>query len=294
MRTILFTTILLFSIMRPQAQTVSQTLKGRVTDKASYISLPGATVLVEADGSFTGTTTDSEGYFRIEHLPVGRYTLTISFIGYKPESVAELLISSGKETVLEVGLTEMVSEINEVLVKAHTRKDRPLNSMAAISARSFSVEETRRYAGGMDDPARMAAAFAGVATGNLQDNAIIIRGNSPKGVLWRVEGVEVPNPNHFSGGNVAGGGFVNIISSQVLANSDFFTGAFPAEYGNALAGVFDIRLRTGNSEKRENTFQIGMHGVDFAGEGPFVKGKRASYLFNYRYSTFGLDRKSVV
>jgi len=108
-----------------------------------------------------------------------------------------------------------------VLTKAHTRKDKALNSMASISARSFTVEETRRYAGSMDDPARMASAFAGVATGNLQDNAIIIRGNAPKGVSWRVEGVEVPNPSHFSGGNVAGGGFITALSSQVFLISDF-------------------------------------------------------------------------
>jgi hypothetical protein len=291
MKTTICIIILFLTSTVIHSQTLSQTLKGRVTDKATQISLPGATIVAEGAGSFQGTTTDTNGNFRMEKLPVGRYTVTVSFIGYKSEVIAELLISSGKEVVLEVGLNELVSEISEIMVKAHNRKDRALNSMASISARSFTVEETRRYAGGMDDPARMASAFAGVATGNLQDNAIIIRGNSPKGVLWRVEGVEVPNPNHFSGGNVIGGGFVNIISSQVLANSDFFTGAFPAEYGNALAGVFDIKLRTGNSDKRESTFQIGMHGIDIASEGPFAKGKNASYLFNYRYSTFGLLAK---
>ena len=81
---------------------------------------------------------------------------------------------------------------------------------------------------------------------------------------------------------------VNLISSQLLSNSDFFTSAFPAEYGNALAGVFDIKLRTGNNENREYAFQAGLLGIDFAAEGPFIKGKEASFLFNYRYSTFGL------
>lgn len=288
MKAIPFLSILLLSTMIIHAQTFHQTVRGRVIDKASQTALPGATVKAEGANSFLGTISDLNGHFKLENVPVGRYTVTVSFIGYTSEVIAELLVSSGKETVLEVGLNESVSELAEVVVKAHSRKDKPLNSMASISARSFTVEETRRYAGGMDDPARLASAFAGVATGNLQDNAIIIRGNSPKGVLWRVEGVEVPNPNHFSGGNVVGGGFVSVISSQVLSNSDFYTGAFPAEFGNALAGVFDIKLRTGNSEKRESTFQLGMHGIDFASEGPFFKGKSASYLFNYRYSTFGL------
>ena len=126
----------------------------------------------------------------------------------------------------------------------------------------------------MDDPARMASAFAGVAVGNVQDNSIIIRGNSPKGVLWTLEGVEIPNPSHFAGANVAGGGFTTLFSNHLLANSDFFTGAFPAEYGNALAGVFDIKLRNGNNEEREYAFQAGVMGIDFAAEGPFKKGKK--------------------
>lgn len=279
---ILFTSTIIYS------QTLDQTIKGRVIDKASQTSLPGASVVVEGTNPLMGTITNSEGYFRIDNVPIGRHTLHISYMGYSPAVVSELMVGSGKEINLEIGLTETVSELNELTVKAFARKDKPINSMASISARAFTVEETRRYAGGMDDPARMASAFAGVSTGGLQDNAIIIRGNSPKGVQWRVEGMDVPNPNHFSGGNVAGGGFVNIISAQVLSNSDFYTGAFPAEYGNALAGVFDIRLRTGNHEKREQAIQLGIHGIDVAMEGPFVKGKRSSFIFNYRYSTFGL------
>jgi hypothetical protein len=178
--------------------------------------------------------------------------------------------------------------MKEMVVSAFSHKEQPINTMAGVSARSFSVEETRRYAGGMDDPARMASAFAGVTVGNIQDNAIIIRGNSPKGVAWRLEGVDIPNPNHFAGGNVAGGGAVTLFSSQMLDNSDFYTGAFPSEYGNALAGVFDMKLRSGNNEKFEHTFQAGMMGIDFASEGPIGKKDGASYLVNYRYSTLGL------
>jgi len=172
-------------------------------------------------------------------------------------------------------------------------KTRTINSLATLSARTFSAEETRRYAGGMNDPARMASAFAGVAVGNVQDNAIIIRGNSPKGVQWKLEGVEIPNPSHFAGANVAGGGFTTLFSNHLLAGSDFFTGAFPSEYGNALAGVFDIKFRNGNNEKREYAFQAGLLGIDFAAEGPFIKNKKAAYLINYRYSTLGLIKKFI-
>ncbi len=200
-----------------------------------------------------------------------------------------MLIGSSKEVVLKIEMVESVNNLKEVTINPKTNKDAPINSMAAISARSFNVEETRRYAGGLDDPARLVSAFAGVTSGgNNQDNAIVIRGNAPKNVLWRIEGVDIPNPNHFSGGNLAGGGFVTTISSQMLGNSDFYTGAFPAEYGNALGGVFDIKLRTGNCERHEKTIQAGILGIDFSAEGPLKKETNTSYLFNYRYSTYGL------
>jgi hypothetical protein len=290
MKTRLFLMIsLLAFVFEGTAQTLHQTIRGRVIDQATQTTLPGATIILEGTTPPGGTTTDMDGNFILSRVPVGRQTLVVSFMGYNPRRLADLIVTSSKEVVLEIGLSESVNQLNEVVVRSDVEKDKSSNSMAMISARTFSVEESRRYAGGMDDPARMASAFAGVAaTGGLQDNAVIIRGNAPGGVLWRVEGVEVPNPNHFSGGNVAGGGFVSILSAHVMANSDFYTGAFPAEYGNALAGVFDIKLKTGNNKKREHTFQMGMHGVDLAAEGPFRIGHDASYVFNYRYSTFGL------
>ncbi|MCZ6693505.1 MAG: hypothetical protein O6939_06340, partial [Bacteroidetes bacterium] len=195
---------------------------------------------------------------------------------------------SGKSTSLNIQLVESAIYLKEIVIVATKPKDMPQNEMAAVSARSFSVEETRRYAGGLDDPARMATAFAGVTMSSIGQNAIIIRGNAPKGVLWRIEGIEIPNPSHFAGADVAGGGFVTLLSNQVLANSDFYTGSFPSEYGNALSGVFDMNLRKGNNEKAEHTFQAGLLGIDVASEGPFSKNSKSSYLFNYRYSTLGL------
>ncbi len=274
------------------AQNLTQTIRGRVIDQTTQTPLPGATVVIIGSDPILAATTGTDGSFSLEKVPLGRHNIEIRFMGYLPHNIPGLLVGSGKEVVLTIELEESVAKLEEVVVKATVRKDRPGNPMALVSARGFNVEETRRYAGGMDDPARLATAFAGVtAGGNNQDNAIVIRGNAPKTVQWRVEGVEIANPHHFSGGNVAGGGFTSIISSQMLTNSDFYTGAFPAEYGNALSGVFDIKLRTGNNQKNENALQIGMMGVDYSAEGPFKKGGRSSYLFNYRYSTFGLLSK---
>ncbi len=256
-------------------------------DLESHFSLPGATVVILNSDPIQGTVTDQNGKFKLENIPVGRYSLKISFIGYEPVVLKEILVGSGKEVILNIKLKESVISMKEVEIKATTNKDQPLNSMATLSARTLSMEEARRYAGGLDDPARLASSFAGVS-GDLGNNGIVIRGNAPKGLLWRMEGVEISNPSHFANITTFGGGGITALSSQMLANSDFFTGAFPAEYGNALSGAFDMRMRNGNNEKREHTAQLGAMGIDFASEGPFVKGKNSSYLFNYRYSTLGL------
>jgi hypothetical protein len=271
-----------------KAPGLSQTIRGNVFDIESNTPLIGATVVVLNFNPIIGISTDQDGNFKLEKVPVGRNSFQVSYMGYEQTIVSEILVTSGKEVIINIGLKQSINQLKETTIKAYSRKDKPINTMASISARSFTVEETRRYAGGLDDPARLASSFAGVTMSNLTDNGIVIRGNSAKGVSWRLEGVDIPNPNHFAGASVAGGGMVTTFSSQMLANSDFYTGAFPAEYGNALAGIFDMKFRTGNSENREHTVQIGVLGIDLSSEGPFKKGGNATYLFNYRYSSFGL------
>ena len=180
------------------SQDITQLVRGKIVDEESQMPLPFTTVVILTLDPVMGTTSDENGFFRLENVPVGRHNIQVSFMGYESRVIPELLISSGKEMVLDIGLKEKVEMMDEVVVKAFTQKDKPLNSMSTVSARSFSVEEAQRYAGGFDDPARLASSFAGVSTGYLDDNAIIIRGNAPKGLLWRLEGIEIPNPNHFA------------------------------------------------------------------------------------------------
>jgi hypothetical protein len=280
-RKVLFTKLLIILTLPVIGQNLNQTIKGTVIDQESQMPLPGAVVIIEDVNPQLFTTTETDGSFKIIDVPVGRHTLTVSFIGYTKSSIPELLLGSGKEVVLNISLKEEVTTIKEVVVKANKNKDQALNSMATISARSFNIEETKRYAGGLDDPARLVAAFAGVNSGSIESNAIMVRGNAPSGIIWQINGVVIPNPSHFSGADMLGGGFVTMFSNQLLSNSDFFTGAFPAEYGNALAGVFDMKLRNGNNEKHEHAFQIGVMGIDFSSEWPFKQGGKSSYLFNY-------------
>ncbi|MCC6280134.1 MAG: carboxypeptidase-like regulatory domain-containing protein [Saprospiraceae bacterium] len=281
-----FFSILVFIAAQLFAQPV-QTIRGMVIDDASNVPVAFATVVLLDTDPSVGAITDTSGHFSIPNVPVGRYDLRVTYVGYEPAIIRELTVISAKEPFLTVQIKENTSLLAEVVIKPRVSKERPLNTMATVSARMLSVEEAKRYAGGYDDPARLASSFAGVAS-NSDDNGIIVRGNAPKFLQWKMEGIEIPNPNHFGDLNSFGGGAVTALSSQMLANSDFFTGAFPAEYNNALSGVFDIAMRTGNNEKPEHTFQAGIIGLDAASEGPFRKGGKSSYLFNYRYSTFAL------
>ena len=273
-----------------QAQELRQTIRGRIIDQDTKVPIPAATIIIEELQPPLGTIADTLGYFILKKVPVGRYNIKVSCLGYEPFIIPEFLVTSGKEPVLDVQLTESIINLEEVVIKPKIEKDKPTNSMALVSARAFTVEETRRYAGSLDDPLRAASAFCGVVMSSyLGENRIVIRGNSPKGILWRLDEVDIPNPNHFGGIGYAHGG-VTVFSSQLLTNSDFYTGAFPSDFGNALAGVFDIKFRNGNYNKREYSFQAGLTGVEASAEGPFAAGKQSSFLANYRYSAFGLAK----
>ena len=265
----------------------TQNIRGVVSDKLSNAPIEYVTVVVLGTEYPIGASTDSLGQFIIKDIPIGRYDIQATFIGYDPIIIKEILLSSSKEVFLDIQMTENSQILDEVVVTPTVNKAQPLNSMALGSARMLSVEEASRYAGGFDDPARLATSFAGV-TSSIGNNGIVIRGNAPKFLQWKLEDVEIPNPNHFAEVTTFGGGGLTALSSQVLGNSDFFTGAFPAEYTNALSGVFDIHLRNGNNQKRESTVQLGLIGIDVASEGPFKKGSNSSYIFNYRYSTLDL------
>lgn len=283
----------LFS-MEAFAQNQTQVVRGRVLDQDSRTPLAGVTVLVTSLQPQMGSVTNENGEFRFDHIPVGRVDLIFTFVGYEDRPMTNVLVGSGQEVVLEVMLTESYERMEEAVVKATKRKDDVQNDLIVVSARTFSVEETKRYAGAIDDPARMVSAFAGVANDPSGDNNIVVRGNSPRGILWRLEGVEIPNPNHFAGEGSTGGP-INAMNSNMLGNSDFLTGAFSPEYGNALSGVFDMKLRTGNNQKREYAFGMSILGTDVTMEGPFKKGYSGSYLANYRYSTLTiLDQANVV
>ncbi|HMP30454.1 MAG TPA: TonB-dependent receptor, partial [Saprospiraceae bacterium] len=286
-------TVLLFTFLSGQ----NNVIKGKVLDKVIELPIIAASTAVynEKGDLLNGTYTDENGYFILDKLTPGRYVVVVSYLGYETTTIPNVIVNSGKETYLDISLQEKVEALAEVTIAASTAKDRTINDMATVSARTFSLEEVTRYSGGRNDASRLVSNFAGVATSNDSRNDIVVRGNSPTGVLWRLEGVPIPNPNHFSTLGTTGGP-VSALNTNLLKNSDFLTSAFPAEYGNALSGVFDVGFRSGNKDKHEFTTQLAaFSGLEAMAEGPLSKKNNSSNLVSYRYSfvqlasTFGLN-----
>jgi len=285
-RTVLLTIIHCLFFIVSNAQSPAQTIKGQVTDSESGYPIENVTITLDN----YHTVSDAKGYFLLKSIIVGRHSIKFSRIGYESNIIRDILVGSAKELILNIKLTEQIKVLDEVVVRPQEEYGSSNNEMATVSLRSFSVEQTKRYPATWGDPARMALSFAGTSNIDDSSNEIVIRGNSPKGLLWRMNGIEIPSPNHFTSVGASGGG-ISALSINVLSNSDFYTGAFPSEYGNASSGVFDLTMRNGNSDKRESSIQLGFQGLEASTEGPISSTTKASYLLNYRYSTLGLVQK---
>ncbi|NBX64378.1 MAG: carboxypeptidase regulatory-like domain-containing protein [Bacteroidetes bacterium] len=264
------------------AMAQNQTVRGVLRDKESQTVIANAKVYFE--GPITNppstfeATTNNKGEFVFTDVPVGRYALAVEAKDYQVFSTNNIVVTSGKEVILGYELEQIIERVGEVTIKGKGKGDKPNNDAALISARLFTVDETDRFAGSRGDPARMASNFAGVQGADDSRNDIVVRGNSPQGILWRMEGIDIPNPNHFAIPGTTGGS-VSIINNKILGNSDFFTGAF------------DLKLRNGNNQKREFSSQLGLLGWDALTEGYLGKKGGASYLITYRYSTLAMFDK---
>ncbi|MEP0365676.1 MAG: TonB-dependent receptor [Cyclobacteriaceae bacterium] len=274
---------LLFSIS-VICQNLTQTVRGSIKDVDSRAPLIGATVIVTGFDPVKGTITDVDGDFRLENIPIGRISLLISYIGYEAKTISSIVVTSGKEVVLDLELQESATKMEEIVITAGVANGEAMNEMAMVSSRSISSEIITRIAGSFNDPSRIVSNYAGVAATQDGSNDVIVRGNSPKYVQWRLEGVEITNPNHF-GDQSSVGGSISSLNNNLLSTSDFYTGAFSPEYGDVLSGVYDVKLRAGNNEQTESVFGFGLLGTDLTMEGPFKKGYDGSYLVNYRFST---------
>ncbi|MCU0429663.1 MAG: TonB-dependent receptor [Cytophagaceae bacterium] len=285
-----FTCIFFFLIAQgTMAQQLSQTVRGTVVDKDISTPLMGVRMVLRNATQTLETVSDTNGIFILPQVAIGRQEIQYSKEGYKSGTLS-IQVESGKESVLEIFMEENFKVMKEVSVLGKRDKNQAQNALITNSVQVLRAEDVNRFAGSRNDPSRMASSYAGVGGAGDQRNDIIVRGNSPIGVLWRMEGVDIYNPNHFTFTGNSGGAFA-VLNNNLLANSDFLTGAFPAEYGNRTAAVFDVRLRKGNNNKRENTIQIGLSGLEYLTEGPFTKKSKASYVVSYRFFTFGALEK---
>jgi hypothetical protein len=279
--------VLLLSYQILAGQSVKSVLCGTVSDESSS-PLRGVLVEITTSAGKTECFSDSLGNFCSDSIEVGRVNVRIELEQYTALYFNEIEIKTGNSAPLQITLQEKVTTAKEVVLKGKSEsKDKPNNSMALIGARRLSMEEASRYAGGFDDPARLASSFGGVA-GGIGNNGIAVRGNKPGSFQWRMEGMEIPNPNHFADVVSFGAGGLSALSAQLISSADFYTGGFPAEYGNALSGIMDIKIRNGNALNRKYGFKIGAIGTEFSTEGPFKKGNKSTYNVHYRYSTLSL------
>lgn len=276
--------LLFFGIIIPAKSQIFQKIKGQIIDKESQAPLEGCLVAITDLNPVRTALTDASGRFSIDSVPVGKHNVTCNFISYQDLNIPDVLVTSGREVVLNILMQESARRLAEQVVSV---KRRSINDRALASIKTFDVQETERYAGSRGDPARMASNFAGVQGADDSRNDIVVRGNSPSGLLWRIEDVDIVNPNHFAIPGTSGGP-VSLLNNKTLSNSDFLTGAFPAEYGNTISAAFDLKLRNGNADRYEMSAQLGFLGTELMAEGPISKKNRSSFLLAYRYSTLQL------
>lgn len=286
LRYLIFTAVFLFSGTTLFAQQYFQSLYGTVTEKYTTQSISEASILITGNNYTEVTFSDSSGNFFFLKIPTGDYRLEISRNNFHPLTFPQIEISTGKELFLSVELETKPNLLQEVMINASTKKEA---NNTSLSKTTFKMEQSERFAASLNDPQRLVLSFAGVRGLGGMQNSIIVRGNSPKGVMWQVEGIEVPSPNHYSGQGTPG--MVSILNNMVLQKVDFYTGAFPAPFGNATSAVFDATLRRGNTKRYEFSVQLSNIGLETSAEGPLSKKNSSSFLIAYRYSTVGLMGK---
>ena len=288
----LISTVLMIAMISSLAfsQNLTQIVRGTIVDVDSKLPLPGVTLVILGTDPLVGTSTDINGMFRFKNIPLGRIAIKISYVGFETKTISDIVVNSGKEVVLDLSMQESVTKMDEVVIKAYKKKGEAINEMSQLSVHSITLEETKRFTGGMDDPARVVSSFAGVASSPDGSSDIIVRGNSPKYMQWRLEGAEISSPYHLDDQNSSFGA-LTALNNNLLSTSDFYTGAFSSEFGDVISCVYDVKLRSGNNEKFEATGGVGLMGTELTLEGPFKKGYAGSYLFNYRYSTISLINK---
>ena len=273
----LLTLLLFFNTMLLllQAQPMHQ-IKGTVIDKNSRQPLEFINVMII--GLNKGSVTNAEGRFTIEQVPPGIYRLQASAIGYKSVTTSEYILST-KNLNIPIEMEENLTELEGVTITASPfRRD----VESPVSLRIIGIQEIEKSPGANRDISRIVQSYPGVAFSPIgYRNDLIVRGGAPSENRFYLDGVEIPNINHFSTQG-ASGGPVGILNADLIREVNFYTGAFPADKGNALSSVLDFKLRDGDMERNSLKATLGASEVSLASNGHI--GKKTSYLVSVRQS----------
>ena len=277
-------TILLFGAML-NAQT--GVIKGKVTDAINNEPIPFANVLVE--GTEKGAITDIDGVYEVSGLQPGLYNVRVSYVGYNDQSAYEIQVTNAKPAEVNFKIEEVIKDLQEVVVKASPFRK---TEESPVSLRTIGVAEIQRNPGGNRDISRVVQSLPGVTTTANFRNDLIIRGGAPNENRFFLDDVEVPNINHFATQG-ASGGPVGLINVNFIREVDFFSGAFPANRGNALSSVFNFRQRDGRDDRIGGNFMVSATDIGLTMEGPigdkvtFLASARRSYL-QFLFKALGL------
>jgi len=280
-------TILYISLILSSIQLSAQTgvIKGRVYNSINNEAVPFANIAL--DSTTTGTVSDFDGNYRIENLQPGTYNIICSYLGFENAVFYEIIVNSNRPTVLDIGLVKTSETLDEVKISTIKFK-KAIES--PLSMRTINASEIYRSPGGNRDISKVIQVLPGVASSLSFRNDIIVRGGAPNENRFYLDGIEVPNINHFATQGSSGGP-VGMINVNFIRKVDFYAGAFPANRGNALSSVMDFKQISGNDEKLTGTFMVGSSDFGLTLDGPM--GKKSSFIFSARRSYLQLLFKAL-
>jgi hypothetical protein len=277
MKKIQILTVLLLIFFTTLSFAQNGVLTGRVYNDINNESIPFANILIES--TEIGTTSDIEGNYSIENLKPGSYTIICSYLGFKSAVFYEIIISPTKPTILNIPLIEEASMLENVELKTSSFNNRSEES--PVSKRTISATEIYRNPGGNRDISKVIQVLPGVASTVSFRNDIIVRGGAPNENKFFLDGIEVPNINHFATQGSSGGP-VGMINVNFIQNVDFYAGAFPANRGNGISSIMEFKQIEGNKEKLRGTFMLGSSDIGLTLDGP--TGKNSSFILSARRS----------
>ncbi len=254
-------------------------IKGKVYDAINNQPLPFVTVNIHS--TTTAATTDINGLYELKDLKPGYYDLDVSFVGYRKKTVYEILVNNSKPTILDISLEEKIDSLKEIVVTST-----PFNKTAEspVSLHTIGSAEIARNPGGNNDISKVVQSLPGVASVVSFRNDIIIRGGAPNENRFYLDGIEVPNINHFATQGSSGGP-VGMINVNFIREVDFYSGAFPANRGNTMSSVFEFKQKDGNNNKLVTTGTLGSSDVGLTFDAPL--GKKVTFIASARRSYLG-------